>query len=185
MKIFVGSENPVKINAVVNAALETWPDIQVAGFNVPSGVSEQPRTDEETSTGALNRAKAALEDGLSVEGESKTQEEFLGVGLEGGVTNIQGELWNTVWVAVVDAAGNEFIANGARFRLPKVVSNRIEAGQEMGPVISQLVSEKNVRQKQGFIGIVTEEFVDRTEEYASIAKLALGLWYGRNWERNI
>jgi non-canonical (house-cleaning) NTP pyrophosphatase len=39
----------------------------------------------------------------------------------------------------------------------------------------------DVRSKQGMIGVVTGGFVDRTEEYSSIAKLALGLWYGREW----
>jgi non-canonical (house-cleaning) NTP pyrophosphatase len=42
-----------------------------------------------------------------------------------------------------------------------------------------LSGEKDVRSKQGMIGIITNGFVDRTEEYTGITKMALGLWYGR------
>jgi len=46
--IFVGSANPVKINAVVAAASETWPSVRVIGHDVASGVSSQPVGDNET-----------------------------------------------------------------------------------------------------------------------------------------
>jgi non-canonical (house-cleaning) NTP pyrophosphatase len=38
MKIFVASQNPVKINAVAMAASETYPDAEVIGISVDSGV---------------------------------------------------------------------------------------------------------------------------------------------------
>lgn len=115
MHIAVGSSNPVKINAVINACTETWPDVVVEGFDVPSGVDDQPRSDEETVTGAVNRAKEALkmltvpdqdvvplfsrsahiarnqrDDSPALEslaGESRNlgSDQVLGVGLEGGV----------------------------------------------------------------------------------------------------
>jgi len=34
------------------------------------------------------------------------------------------------------------------------------------------------------IGVVTNNFVDRTEEYSAIIKMALGLWYGRTWQKD-
>ena len=107
MRIFVGSLNPVKINAVVQAASETWPDVQVMGFDVPSGIPDQPWGDEETRIGAENRAKAALEDGISHFGIDNLDElDLLGVGLEGGVTELDGQVWSTVWAAVVDSEGS-------------------------------------------------------------------------------
>lgn len=184
MRIFVGSLNPVKINAVVQAASETWPDVQVMGFDVPSGIPDQPWGDEETRTGAENRAKAALEDGISHFGIDNPDElDLLGVGLEGGVTELDGQVWSTVWAAVVDSEGSLKTANGARFEVPEVLAERIRRGEEIGPAIADISDEHDVRRKQGMIGIVTDGFVDRTEEYATIAKLALGLWHGRNWQK--
>lgn len=34
MHIFVGSHNPVKLNAVTNAASETWPEAKLLGHDV-------------------------------------------------------------------------------------------------------------------------------------------------------
>ncbi len=177
MNIAVGSTNPVKLNAVRQAAQEQWPDVVVTGFDIQSGVSEQPRSDEETRQGARARAKAALQAG------GKTTR--LGLGLEGGIHTFNNELWSTVWVAVLDRTGEYYESNGARFKLPKTIGDKLAAGEEMGPAVSELFAGDNIKQKQGAIGVITRNFVDRTTEYASIAKLALGLWFGRDWEQDI
>jgi inosine/xanthosine triphosphatase len=178
MKIYVGSTNPVKVNAVINAASETWPKVQVKGFSVESGVSEQPMSDEETKQGAINRAKAILQ----LADEAEIQGEILGIGLEGGVfINEQGMMWSTVWAAVIDLENNLRTANGARFKVPTVVAERIEAGEEMGLIMADLLGDDDIKKKQGMIGVITNGFVDRTEEYTSLVKLALGLWYGQDW----
>lgn len=185
MHIFVGSHNPVKINSVINASSEAWPDVVVEGFDVPSNIPEQPIGDKITKTGATNRAKAVLTEGLKkyeVDGFQFAEDEVLGVGLEGGVfDDDEGQMWSTVWAVVVDKTGFMEFANGARFKVPDLVANKIRFGEEMGPIISEIVGETDVRKKQGMIGITTMGFVDRTEEYQGIVKLALGLWYGRNW----
>jgi inosine/xanthosine triphosphatase len=177
MYIFVGSTNPVKVNAVTQAASETWPDVKVMGYGVASGIDAQPRSDEETRQGARNRAAAALKAGQN----EQMSAQALGVGLEGGVFELGEELWSTVWVVVTDGTGRFFEANGARFKIDDVLADIIKAGEEMGPVVARVTGVNDVRSKQGMIGVVTGGFVDRTEEYSSIAKLALGLWYGREW----
>lgn len=185
MHIFVGSHNPVKINSVINAASETWPEVVVEGFDVASGIPEQPIGDKVTKNGAINRAKATLAAGLKkyeADGVIFADDEVLGVGLEGGVfDDDEGQMWSTVWAVVVDKTGYLQFANGARFMVPDVVADKIRNGEEMGPIISQVVGEADIRKKQGMIGIITKNFVDRTEEYSGIVKMALGLWYGRSW----
>ncbi len=208
MHLFVGSTNPVKINAVVTAASETWPSVIVQGRDVPSGVAAQPRSDQETRTGARNRALAALDEGLSAAKNSAQRtdtqnhahtahssqdlsyikpkpSESLGVGLEGGVFELDGEIWSTVWAAVVDSSGQFYESNGARFKVPEVIAQRILAGEEMGPVVNQVIGQGDVRHTIGMIGVITNRFVDRTEEYSSIAKMALGLWSGRDWDKQL
>ncbi len=59
--IYVGSKNPVKINAALNTlsdALEH--DFDAEGLSVPSGVPDQPMNEDETRLGAINRIKAML-----------------------------------------------------------------------------------------------------------------------------
>lgn len=168
------------------AASEQWPNAVVKGFEVPSGVSAQPWTDEETRVGAENRAKKALELGTAQLGVDPSTEELLGVGLEGGVFEADnGELWSTVWAVVVDTQGNVYAANGARIRVPESIAEPMRNGEEMGPLISRLTGQSDVKHKQGMFGVITQRFIDRTEEYSAIAKLALGLWFGREWEKGI
>lgn len=189
MIIFVGSTNPVKINAVTMASQSTWPNVQVMGIEVASGVSNQPRTDEETRLGAQNRAQAVLRAGLkSLDKKTKQQHrnQIIGIGLEGGVFAHQPqELWSTVWACVTDQSQQFFESNGARFKLPKIISDQLLAGAEMGPVVGELFADPKIKQKQGAIGVVTKGFVDRTEEYSIIVKLAIGLWFGQDWEKQI
>jgi len=182
MHFFVGSSNPVKLNAVRSAIVAQWPEAQVHGFEVESRVSSQPMTDEETQQGAINRAKAARLAGLTQFPNTVTKN-CVGVGLEGGVTSWNDELWSTVWAAVVDDSGEVFTSNGARMKIPLSIAKPILEGGEMGPVVSKLVGVADVRKKQGMIGIVTQNFVNRTTEYGAIAKLAIGLWFGRDWEK--
>lgn len=182
MHIFVGSHNPVKIHAVTIAATETWPEAVIVGYDVPSGVHEQPIGDDMTREGARNRAKVALQAGMDAHNELSDKNDILAVGLEGGVMEFGDEMWSTVWVAVVDTAGNVCESNGARFKVPEIVAQKIRDGEEMGPIVAKISGVSDVRKKQGFIGVLTNGFVDRTEEYSAIAKMALGVWYGRDWQ---
>lgn len=193
MHIFVGSTNPVKVNAIKRASEQLAPTL-VKGISVASGVAEQPMSDAETRLGAENRAKAALREGCRGEGFGASQDALadsqhlspcLGIGLEGGVFEEAGRMWSTVWVAVAEQSGAVYAANGMRFVVPEIIADRIRAGGEMGPVMSDLFQEDNVKHKQGMIGIITKNYVDRTGAYADIAKVALGLWYGRNWEAEL
>lgn len=181
MKLYVGSANPVKLNAVRVAAKNQWPDVEIISCEVESGISEQPLSDEETRNGAKNRALASL----ATHNKTNT-EEALGVGLEGGVfAQENNELWSTVWVAVADKDGKIYESNGARFRVPESIAAPIREGKEMGPIVSRMFGGRDVRSTNGAIGIITKDFVDRTEEYAAIAKMALGIWYGRSWQDDL
>ncbi len=181
ISFFVGSTNKTKIDAIRLATKHIFPEALITGFEVHSGVSSQPRTVRETREGAENRAKGALAEGLKI---SQTREN-LGIGLEGGVFEENGQLWNTVWVAVTQEDGQIFVAEGARMPLPPILAQPIQAGQEMGPVLAELTKIDDVRSKQGMIGVITNNFVTRTEEYGSIARLAIGLWYGQDWEMEL
>ncbi|MCA9372791.1 DUF84 family protein [Candidatus Woesebacteria bacterium] len=195
--IFVGSTNPVKINSVREATADHWPALEIVGFEVASGVSEQPMSDAATREGAHNRAIAALRAGVALaptaptkaadqNEPSQSSKLHLGVGLEGGVfCDAEGDLWSTVWVSVVDQQGTHWDANGARFKVPAKIAEPIKKGAEMGPVLSEMFSGADVRRQNGAIGIVTNNFVTRTTEYAAICKLALGLWYGQDWATTI
>lgn len=175
MIIAVASTNPAKVKAV-EEAVKAWENVRILPGEVKSGVSEQPFSDEETKRGAVNRASAVLKANPEAE---------LGIGLEGGITEIDGELWNTVWCCVTDKKENTFCTNGLRFKLPSSIAKELRAGKELGPIMDNLAKQENTKKKQGMIGVVTENFMTRPDAYAPIVKLAIGLWSGRNWEKNL
>ena len=80
LNVAVGSCNPVKVEAVRRAFAAAFPDseVTVSKHDVPSGVSDQPRGEEETRLGAQQRARGALAAAAAAD---------YGVGLEGGVVD--------------------------------------------------------------------------------------------------
>ncbi len=169
MRIVVGSNNPVKIGAVVDAFSQYYPDCVVIGEKVSSGISEQPMSEEETVKGATNRAMAALEYG------------DFGVGLEGGVTMIDGILFECAWCVIVDKEGKKGIGGGLYFELPKKVANKIKEGGELGPIMNELTGEDNVKEKSGAIGIFTRGRLDRKTAYAQLVTSALIKFVSTEW----
>lgn len=85
--VVAGSNNPVKVAAVLAAFQAAFPGRTIActGVSAASGVSDQPTGNDETRTGAYNRAQAVVE-AAAVE---ELEPEFA-VGLEGGVLD---ETW--------------------------------------------------------------------------------------------
>lgn len=61
ISVSVGSENPVKVEAVKNAVQKIWGYTTVIAVKCLSGVSDQPTSDDEAIEGALTRAQQSLE----------------------------------------------------------------------------------------------------------------------------
>ena len=165
MRLAVGSGNPVKRRAVEQAIAETLDGATVEAVSVDSGVSEQPRGREETVEGAKNRARNALAAG----------EYDLGVGLEGGVAEIPETegLFLIMWVAVTD--GEQVgLGSGPAFRLPASIGDRVAAGEELGPVMDDVLGEDGVAEKQGAAGALSAGVVDRDDALAAGVAAAMG-----------
>lgn len=169
MKIMVGSTNPVKIEAVREAFGKYWPKCEVGGVGVESGVAGQPMSEEETMKGALNRARGAL----SIGGE-------YGVGLEGGVTDVGGELFECAWVAVVDKKGRMGLGGGLYFELPPKVAKEIREGGELGPIMER-VMKYDVKRTNGAIGVLTKDRLDRKSAYVQLVLSALIKFVSPEW----
>lgn len=160
MNIIIGSKNPTKIRACE----AVFPDDQVKGVAVPSDVSPQPMTDEETKRGAVNRARHALE-----------QEDVdIGIGLEGGVMVISNRLYLSNWGALATKEGNIFTASGARIELPEEFLPDLKNGKELGDLMEEYAKKENVRSNEGAVGIFTNNLVDRSEMFTHVVKLLRG-----------
>ncbi|MFB4166776.1 DUF84 family protein [Virgibacillus sp. JSM 102003] len=162
MDVIIGSKNPTKIKAVQEVFLT---DI-VTGYDVPSKVSAQPLSDSETRDGAINRAMQCLE---TTSGE-------VGIGLEGGVMQVNDHLYLCNWGALVTRENEIFTASGARILLPREFNDKLQAGAELGDIMDAYAKRKDVRKNEGAIGIFTNEHISRKEMFVHVVKLLYGQW---------
>lgn len=165
MKLAVGSANPVKVACVTEAVLEVWPDAITVGTKADSLVSVQPVTDQETMTGAFNRAKhslAAIEDATH------------GVGVEGGVLDTDEGMWAYAWVVIVDRHGRVGRGQSGRFLLPEAVADLMRTeGLELGEADDKFFNRSNSKHQDGAIGILTHGLIDRKALYKPAVIFAL------------
>lgn len=163
--IAVGSNNPVKIQAVCRAFEKIFSNTswKVIGVDVKSGVSNQPMSDLESIKGATNRAKNALK---------KINADY-GVGLEGGVEKIGDKWFDCGWIVIVDKKGQEGIGSSIRMHTPDKMINMVKKGKELGEAIDIIFKQKNAKQKQGHFGLMTDNAITRAEGYRDAVISAL------------
>ncbi len=159
--IGIGSTNPAKIRAVENVIRKVWPTAVFHSIPAPSGVSDMPMSDEETLRGATNRARAAL-----------AGADF-GIGLEGGVHEEPFGLVLMGWTVVMGRDGRYGIGGTARIPLPDSITRRVRAGEELGPVMDDILHAENTSQKGGAVGALTGGLVLRGHSFETAVAYAL------------
>lgn len=157
MKVAVGSKNPVKIAAVKEAFEKVFPEEQweVEGIEVSSGVPDQPMSDEESITGARNRANRSLKD-LNAD---------YGVGLEGGLQEINGLWFDNGWIVVMNKKGAEGVGSTVKMPTPAKLMDLIHQGIELGIANDMVFKTKNSKHAEGHFGLMTKNAITRTSGY--------------------
>ncbi len=170
LRIVVASHNPVKLRATEGGFRSAFPSraMRFETVSVPSGVSDQPMTDEETLLGALNRAQAAAQ---------QIPEADFTVGLEGGIFEEDGDqgeggMHAFAWV-VVHSAGREGRSRTATFELPEAVVRGVRAGKELGLVNDEVFGREGSKHEEGAVGILTGGALGRAGLYEPSVLLAL------------
>lgn len=163
--IIIASNNPVKIQAALQGFQRMFPaeEFTIRQLSVPSGVSSQPFTDQETYLGACNRVDAAFQ---------MDQQADFWVGIEGGVEEQDGELSAFAWI-VVRSKNRRSRSRSGTFLLPKKLADLIRQGIELGEADDIVFNRSNSKQANGAIGILTGNVIDRTDLYLHAVILAL------------
>jgi len=153
MLVAVGSTNPTKINPVQTIFSHHFPDVQVKGVAVPSGVSEQPMSDAEMYQGAHNRAERAL---AAVAGAD------YGVGIEGGLQEFSYGWLERSLVVIVNTKGDIGVGATAGIVLPPSVMTKIHAGKNLEEAIDELFGTEHIGEGIGMFGVMSNGVVSRT-----------------------
>ena len=164
-KIIIASKNPIKINATKLGFQKVFAnlDFECAGVSVPSDVSDQPMTNQETLQGATNRATHAKND---------FPDAAFWVGIEGGIEKMGEEMMAFAWIVILSNEATGKARTGTFFLPPKVVE-LINQGKELGEADDIVFGHSNSKQKNGAVGILTGNLIDRTQFYVEAMVLAL------------
>ncbi len=165
LMILVSSTNPVKIQAAASAFELAFPsnDLKLKGISVPSGVADQPMSEEETRAGAWNRVKAARE---------RMPEASWWVGIEGGIRQVNDGMEAFAWVLVANR-DREGWGRSAGFFLPPEVARLVAGGMELGHADDLVFGTSNSKQANGAIGLLTHNLITRESLYVPAVLMAL------------
>jgi inosine/xanthosine triphosphatase len=207
VRVAVGSSNPSKIRAVEQALRRAVSkvsvpfDIEIQVFDVVSGVPDQPFGDEETRTGAKNRAHKAY----SAYRIANQISPHIAIGMEGGLewndADEKKHLYCMAWMALygrraavtVEAfassdtesyAGDKKpifgLAKTAMFPIPDSITMLVKEGVELGDADDQVFQRVKSKHKGGTVGILTDGLIDRSAYYEHAILLALTPWIRPN-----
>jgi len=169
MRIIVGSRNPVKVDAVREALAEyeAYADSDIDGIETQSGVADQPKSIDETVTGALNRARAAFVTGAD-----------LGFGIESGLMQVPGSKsgYMDVCVCAIYDGAEHHLGLSSAFECPREVTDMmVKGGLDMSQAMnaSGYVNDPDIGSKEGAIGIFTKGRVTRKDYTMQAVRMAM------------
>lgn len=169
MKIIVGSKNKVKVDAVREALAEypRFAKVEIIETDVPSGVSDQPASLEETVRGATNRAKAAFENC------------DYAVGLESGLMHVPGTRtgYMDVCVAAIYDGKETHFGLSSAWELPDraMTDLLVKKGMNLTDALNTLgfVDNPNIGREEGALGFFTEGRLTRKDYTKQALHMAL------------
>jgi inosine/xanthosine triphosphatase len=169
MKIIVGTTNAAKVAAVKEIVKEYahLADATIESVKTESGVSDQPKSLQETIAGAMNRARSIFNNC------------DYSIGLESGlmeVPNTKSGFMDLCVCAIYD--GKEFhlgLSSAWEFPDPKIMDLIVKGGMNMSEAINHvgLTSNADIGTAEGAIGLLTKGRMDRKEYTKQALRTAL------------
>ena len=170
MKIAIGSTNPVKINATKDAlaqiqsrnnshdkSTDTTEFVSLKLDNNSLELNNTPNSIDEMISGAKIRAEKSL---------LTTGADF-GVGIEGGFYINGAGAFLIAYAVVINKDGNIGIGSAPGIRLPSHWKLSTDKTFELGTYVDQLTGNTNIKQKNGAMGLLTEDIITRKDSLTS------------------
>ena len=171
MKISVGSTNPVKVEAVKTVVKKIWPNAEVISLEVNHGMSDQPHGEEQGVHGATKRAQLSL----------KETNADIGIGIEAYVEQKPYGMILSGCIVAINKEGKKGMGGSGFILLPEKIAKELRKGKELGPIMDDLVKDKDTKKKYGTSGILTKHMIQRQETFEKGAIYALAPFYNEAW----
>ena len=187
-RIAVGSTRRPKLNAVKEAASQIAPllgegaVIEVAGYEVESGVNHTPSSREELMQGARQRVEALQE---SFRAKSMAADYFIGLegGLDVAVENGMKRVFLESWAYVSDGSRGHFGCSGS-IELPEALAAEVlSRGMELSQAIDQFAGAVGIRDGQGAWGVLSRNLISRQDSFHRAVVTAFAPFYNAKMYR--
>ncbi len=195
--INIGSKNPTKVKGIqegidnfrkffIKKHSQVDINFDFFSYKVASEVSAQPLSFFETYKGAQNRAENSFlkfDNNILKTLKKQKNKVLLGIGIEGGVIYFCDKFFSINVVSIYD--GKEFYdyASGI-INIPDWIGEKIVfEKKEMAQVFDENFKEKNIRSKNGAIGVFTDDFITRTSLYKDMSSVVFSLYFKKNFKK--
>jgi non-canonical (house-cleaning) NTP pyrophosphatase len=101
--------------------------------------------------------------------------------MEGGVREMDNELEEISCVIIEDASGRQSKSWSTSFPIPEEVAKKVQKGMPFADAVDAVYSTKDIKNNQGFIGLLTDNFVDKKMLYVQPTAVAFGKFLKSNW----
>lgn len=168
--IAVGTANPGKVLAVAEALKQyaALADYGVLPAKVDSGVSDQPMTMEETTQGASNRARKALE-------ANKQNGASMGLGMESGLFESRGKLFDVCACVIFDGE-QDHVGYSCAWELPEGVTRKVlDEKKNLTEAFNEcsICNDPDIGDKGGVLAVMTGYRVTRPQYTKQSIEMAL------------
>ncbi len=154
MRIVVGSQNPVKRDAVFQAFSQYFQQVEVITAPVSSGVKPFPMSQSETLQGAINRAQNAQKMEPSAD---------FSVGIEGGLFKLNDTTYIQA-IAAVMKGSKLSVARSAGLEVSQGLVDKLDPTSDASKdTVDKLMGRTNVFQNEGVMGVLTQNRLTRTQ----------------------
>ena len=177
MMIVIASKRAPKVDGVKRAFQKIsskfgfeFSSFRFETMNVESGVSSTPLSLGELMLGARQRAESAFQ-------KAKVQfpgiDDFLAVGVEGGVHVEQTAVFLQSWACVFDGGQSSFGSSGS-IEIPSALARAVVQDKaDLGAVIDLFAEKHDIRSRQGTWGILTDDVITREDSFETATVNAL------------
>lgn len=176
MLIKVGSKNPTKVDAVREVMKDYFPDAEVRGVEVDSGVGCQPKSMRQTIQGADRRAYLAFKDC------------DFSIGLESGMVEASGKTktgyLNVLFCSIYDGV-DFYIGMSSGFEIPQGAIETVIRDDSMdisdALYFAGYTTERRIGYGKGFIHILTKGRVCRQDLVIQAVQMAMLQIENKHW----
>jgi inosine/xanthosine triphosphatase len=187
--VVVGTKNKCKL-AAVRASLARYPGLAgsaVEGLSVDTGVDEQPRSLEETSQGAMNRARLSHAQAAAggVAGGMKRMggAAVVSFGIESGLFELRGA-WYDVCFCAVTSDGETFnLGLSCAFEIPPAIMAHVHEGLDLTQACNaaKITEDETLGMNEGLIGILSKGRITRQDYTEQAVMTALMHYENKPW----